>query len=228
MKVYIIQNWAAESAGTIVDYLEKKSIPYKIVHAYDGEPMPKVTDVEAAVVLGCPISVKLYREHKFLLHLYEFMSKVVAADKPLLGICLGSQMLAMALGARVQRNPVREIGVYNVQLTESGGLDRIFDGFKSTFPVFQWHNDTFDIPERARHLVEGEHCPNQAFRKGNAVGIQFHLEPLPDEIPSWCDEYIDELSEEELTKEKVVADFHDHFEMFRKMNFLLLDNFFNK
>jgi len=225
--IYIIQNWASESAGTIVDYLEKKSKPYKIIHSYNGEAMPRVANVEAVIVMGCPISVNRYREHEFLQRLYDFMSKAVAAETPLLGVCLGGQMLAKVLGARVHRNPVREIGAYNVQLTETGCLDKLFDSFKSTFPVFHWHNDTFDIPEGARHLAEGEHCPNQAFRKGNAVGIQFHLEPRADEIPRWCDEYVEELTEEELTGEKIVADFNSRAETLRKMNFLLLDNFFS-
>jgi GMP synthase-like glutamine amidotransferase len=227
MKVYIIQNWASESAGTTVDYLEKKSIPYEIIHSYKGDPMPKVSEVEAALVMGCPISVNRYREHEFLKNLYEFMTKAVAAGTPLLGTCLGSQMLAMVLGARVHRNPVREIGIFDVQLTETGSLDRIFDGFKDRFPVFQWHNDTFDIPENARHLAEGEHCPNQAFRKGNAVGIQFHLESRVEDIPRWCDEYADELAEEELAGDKIIDDFKQKAETLRKINFLLLDNFFN-
>jgi len=189
--------------------------------------MPPVTDVKAAIVLGCPISVNIYREHDFLLRLYDFMSKAVAAEKPILGLCMGGQMLAMVLGARVRRNPVREIGIYDVQLTETGSQDKIYDGFKSTFPVFHWHNDTFDIPEGARHLAEGENCPNQAFRKGSAVGIQFHLEPRVEEIPRWCDEYVHELTEEGLTKEKIIADFKVRAETLRKMNFLLLDNFFS-
>jgi GMP synthase-like glutamine amidotransferase len=153
------------------------------------------------------------------------MAAAVRKDLPLLGICLGGQMLAKVLGAQVRKNNVREIGIYKARLTEEGKADRLFAGFQDEFDVFHWHNDTFKISHGATFLAEGKDCRNQAFRKGNAVGLQFHVEPLPEEIPLWCDEYRDELVAENKTKDEIVGAFRNSAEKLKHMSFRLMQNF---
>lgn len=224
-KIQIIQNWAVEPPGTIADYLDSRDLPYNVVKSYDGEAMPDVADCDAAIVLGCPHSVNVYREHDFLKRLYAFLAAAVRHDLPMLGICLGGQMLAKVLGAEVRRNEVREIGLYKARLTEEGKADPLFDGFEAEFDVFHWHNDTFKIPYGAALLAEGAECRNQAFRKGNAAALQFHVEPRAEEIPAWCDEYNDELLAENKSKDDIVGAFAARADQLRAMSFRLIENF---
>ena len=223
--IQIIQNWAAEPAGTTTDYLGGQGLSYNVVRSYAGDPIPDVSACEAAIVLGCPHSVNFYNDIEFLKRLYAFLAAGVRRNLPILGICLGGQMLAKVLGAEVSRNDVREIGLYTARLTEAGRTDKIFEGFENEFDVFHWHNDTFRVPYGASLLAEGETCRNQAFRKGNAVALQFHLEPRPEEIPLWCDEYRDELAAERKSKEELADAFALKAEVLRKSNFRLLKNF---
>ena len=223
--VGIIQNWAAESAGTIVSYLEENDFPCKVVRTYNEEPLPETGEFGAVIVLGYPHSINDNSHRDFHTRLFGYIAGLVRSDVPLLGICYGAQMLAKVLGARVTQNKVREIGHYTVRLTEAGQTDRLFAGFDKEFEVSHWHNDTFEIPWGAAHLAAGEECRNQAFRKNNAAGVQFHLEPRPDEIPLWCDEYQPELAAENKTKDEVVAAFNRRAEDIKRFNYRLIENF---
>jgi GMP synthase-like glutamine amidotransferase len=223
--ICIVQNWAPESPGFIVDYLKEHAVPYNVVRNYDGETLPDPANIEAAIVLGTPVSVRDYREHENLKKLFGFMSELVRRDMPTLGICFGGQMLARVLGAEVTRNEVREIGIYTASLSDEGAADPLFEGIDREFEVFHWHNDTFAVPFGGSLLATGATCRNQAFRKNRAVGIQFHIEPRPEEIPTWCDDYTSELIEEGLTKEKIVADYNARAETLKRTAYRLVQNF---
>ena len=106
--VLIAQNCTAETAGTIIEYLDSREIPCQVVHTYDGQPLPSLDDVVAVINLGCPISVVDYHQHDYLKALYEMVCEAVRIDKPYLGICFGGQILARALGANVSPNRVRQ------------------------------------------------------------------------------------------------------------------------
>ena len=117
----------------------------------------------------------------------EHIRQAIARGLPVLGVCLGSQLIARALGAQVRRNPVKEIGWFDLTLTQSGRGDAMFAGFGDRESVFHWHSETFDLPPGAELLAGSERCRNQAFRIGHAVyGMQFHLEITPAMIAAWC------------------------------------------
>lgn len=226
--VLIIQNTPHESAGTIPTYLKDRSIAFEVVRSFeDGVTFPPVENFRAIINLGCPYSVTRYAEHDFLKRLYSFVADVVRNNIPYLGVCFGGQLLAKILGARVEANPVKEIGTYTVTLTEAGKSDPLFAGFPETFPVFHWHGDTFRIPFDAAHLVSGADCKNQAFRKGIFVALQFHLEALADKVPSWCDAYAEELREFGRTKDEILAEYSKVARESTRFGFKLLDNFFD-
>jgi GMP synthase (glutamine-hydrolysing) len=106
-----------------------------------------------------------------------FLKQVVTKEIPFLGICLGGQLLAKACGARISKSPVREIGWHDVMLTAHGKRDDLFKGLPERMPVYQWHEDTFAVPESGALLATSGGCPNQAFRIGScAYGLQFHPE----------------------------------------------------
>lgn len=224
--VLIIQNCPIESGGTILEYLNQKALPYQSLHSYQGHDFPKIEDVSAVICLGTPVSVNEYHSFEYLKNLYRFVSEIVRNNQPYLGLCFGGQLLARVLGAKVERNKVMEIGTYQVTLTDDGKTDPLFENFPDRFDVFHWHGDTFKIPFNAKLLAEGVDCKNQAFRKERAVGLQFHFEALPTEIPAWCDAYADEMETLDKTKEGIIEEYSAKFESIKKLNFQLLDNFF--
>ena len=207
--VLVIQNCPDESPGTILEYLETRNIRFHTVETYQNHPLPNLDAIDAVINLGCPCSIRDYQHHDYLRRLYAFTAEIVRADKPYLGICFGGQMLAKILGAEVTVNPVKEIGTYRVDLTDHGRLDPIFKEFEPSFPVFQWHNDTFKIPFGAQKLAVGIDCENQAFRHGRRIGLQFHLEVDRSEVERWCEVYANELNEVGRTKEQVVGSISD-------------------
>ena len=224
--VYIIQNWASEGPGHIRDYLDQSGHTSRLIRSYNGESLPDPAEAEALIVMGCPTSVSEYLEHDNLKRLFACMAAALRHDTPLLGICFGGQMIAKILGARVEKNPVKEIGIYSAQLTEAGANDPLFAGFEREFNVFHWHGDTFRVPSGVELLVKGETCTNQAFRKGRAVALQFHVETTPADIPVWCDEYADEMVEVGKSKEELIAQFATHADRLAMLTPVLLGNFF--
>jgi GMP synthase (glutamine-hydrolysing) len=138
------------------------------------------------VVLGGPMNVDETDRHPALAAEVGWIREAVDVGLPVLGICLGSQLLAKALGARVYPNHIKEIGWYPLELTPQAASDRLFAGCSPRQSVFQWHGDTFDLPSGAVHLAASELCAHQAFRFGElAYALQFHLEVTAELIDEW-------------------------------------------
>ena len=224
--VVVIQNCEIESPGTIGAWLRERKIPFNVVRSFAGERIPSPDEFGVLIVLGTPTSVTDYRKHDFLVNLFSVITQTIRREMPILGICFGGQILAHALGARVQANKAKEIGALPVKLTDTGAADPLFAGFNREFTAFQWHGDTFRIPFGADWLAQSDDCKNQAFRKGNLVGLQFHLEADPSEVPLWCDAYAKELTEEGKTKAEVVSGYEATAKQSQALGFKLLDNYF--
>ena len=195
MKVTIIKHIDIEGPGTIGEFLDGSGIHYHVIDIYNGEPLPgSISNISAVIVLGGPMNVYEEDEYPFLKQEDEFLKGVIEAGLPTLGFCLGAQLIAKAKGAIVKKAPQKEIGWFKVSLTENGSDDPLFKEFPGEIDVFQWHGDTFDIPEGAVKLAESELCPNQAFRIGNNIyGLQFHVEVTDEMIYQWIDAYRDEI-----------------------------------
>lgn len=176
--LYIIQNDPDVPAGTYCAHMEELGIPFTVVHPYKGEALPPPEQVSAAIVLGGAMGVHEVGKHPFLSDVKRFIIQTVERGTPYLGICLGGQLLADVLGARViAGSPCGEKGTLEVNLTETGTVDPLFGGIARNFTTFQWHNDSFEIPDGGVLLASSRACPNQAFRFGaNAYGLQFHPE----------------------------------------------------
>ncbi len=134
------------------------------------------------------MSVNDEEEFPYLVEEKKFIKEALAENKPLLGICLGSQLIASALGERVYPGEEKELGWYPLRLTEEGKSDEAFSDFPESFEVFQWHGETFDLPEGAKLLAASELYPHQAFRIGKGYALQFHLEVTKDMIMDWSRE----------------------------------------
>jgi GMP synthase-like glutamine amidotransferase len=153
---------------------------------------------DAVIILGGPMAV--YDNLAYLRKEQELIRNAIKNETPLLGICLGSQLIAQAAGGRVYRGKRKEIGWYNVYLTPASSND-IFRGLTNkTIRIFQWHGDTYDLPANAKILAYSDLYP-QAFRIGSAVGIQFHFEVDEHLIQTWMNEYKDDLIAEKINPE---------------------------
>jgi GMP synthase-like glutamine amidotransferase len=174
--LYIIQNDAHVPAGTYGRYLQEQDIPHRTVHLYAGESLPALAEASAVIVLGGYMGVHDEADYPFLLPLKRFMRSAAEAGTPLLGICLGGQLLADVLGGEVHSRHRGEKGLHEIRLTAAGQGDPLFVGLPPAIAAFQWHNDSFAVPPAAVHLAASTPCPGQAFRWRNAWGVQFHPE----------------------------------------------------
>jgi GMP synthase (glutamine-hydrolysing) len=228
MRTLIIHNCATESIGFYKDYLIENKIEYLDFPAYSGIDFPELTNFDSIMITGTPISVNDLDKHEFLIKEKEFLKKTIGYRKPHLGICFGSQILAKIIGAEVKRNPIMEIGVNNVVLTEEGKKSEFLKGFPSEFNVFQWHSDTFNIPNGGKLLIKGVECTNQCFSYENNIGFQFHLEVDSGETSKWADNYGDQLIIIGKTKDQIVQECRQIEKQMKELANILMDNFFNK
>jgi len=185
--ILFIKHIDIEGPETIGEFFQRNGFASTVIDLSRGDCLPRdLNSLDAVVCLGGPMNVDEEEKYPFLKPENEFIKEIIHQEIPYLGICLGSQLLAKASGARVTKAPVEEIGWYKVQLTPQGKADPLFQGLPERFEVFQWHGDTFEIPEGGVHLAESPICTNQAFRYGsNIYGLQFHIEVTPEMILEW-------------------------------------------
>jgi GMP synthase-like glutamine amidotransferase len=228
IRVLIVQNDETESLGLYEQYLSEDGIDHQILHAYGLgpiSPFPSVESFDAFIIGPTPISANDVESHNFLRREWSFLGEVVDSRKPTLGVCCGGQMLARRLGGKVSRSPEREVGGYEVRLTEVGETDPLFAGFPRDFPVFHWHAEMFQVPPGGDLLVKGAPCPIQSFGLGSIRGVIFHLEITSADAARWADAYPKELEAVGKTKEQVVEECRVKELEMRRLANLLMDNF---
>ena len=192
--VLMLKHIAIEGGGTIEEYLLSKGHKIDRRELQDGDSVPSKLDYDAIIILGGPMNVYEEDKYPFLKDEDKLIKEAIKKEIPTLGICLGAQLIAKAAGAKVSKNKVKEIGWYKVNLTEAGKNDPVFKGLGESFDVFQWHGDTFGIPENGTLLSTAELCTNQALRVGkNMYGLQFHMEVTDKMIYEWINSYDEEL-----------------------------------
>jgi GMP synthase-like glutamine amidotransferase len=228
--VLIIKHVDIEGPGLIEDCLGQEKIPYQILNLGSGERLPKIEDWTHVVILGGPMNVYEEDRYSFLRKEDLFIKEAIQRGKSVLGICLGAQLIAKALGAKVVKAPVKEIGWYEVSLTEEGFRDRMFRLLPGTFPVFQWHEDTFEIPRAGTLIATSSSIPHQAFRYGeNVYGLQFHLEVTKEMILQWMKTYDEEFKGAQaplLPKFNILAETEQKMDDFKERGIAFLKHFF--
>lgn len=199
--VLVLQHTAPETPGLVGEALAARGHALRIIRLYKGEPVPRTLDDAAALlVMGGPMGVYETDAHPHLEAEMRLIGEALRAGKPLLGICLGSQLLAHALGAPVRPGGEKEIGWRRVTLTDEAADDPLWRGVSSPFVAYHWHGDVFECPAGAVGLARSEQTAHQAFRYGaNAYGLLFHLEVTPGIIEDMTAAFADELEEEELS-----------------------------
>lgn len=202
-RVLVFQHVPFEPLGTLDPLLKEHGFRIRYVNfGRDPSVRPVLAGYDALVVLGGPMGVDDTEEYPNLGTEIELIGEAVAAGMPVLGICLGAQLLARALGASVTRNGAHEIGWHRVALTPEGSADPVLSPLAGNPWLFHWHGDRFALPDGATHLASSELCDNQAFRFGeNALGLQFHLEVDRALIERWLTVPVNRSLLETLTGE---------------------------
>jgi len=186
-KILVCQHVAYEILGTLNPLFKQNGFRIRYVNfGRFPDQKPSLEGYDGLVILGGPMNTDQQHEFPHLSEEVKMVQKALEMDIPILGICLGAQLIAQALGAKVGRNPQREIGWKEVFLTEEGKNDPVMKHFGANEKIFHWHGDRFEIPRDALHLAYSQLCQNQAFRYGDKVyGFQFHLEVDEPMVERW-------------------------------------------
>jgi GMP synthase-like glutamine amidotransferase len=175
MRIACLQHASFETPGNIGSWAEASGHSIAITHLYRGDPLPSLADFDLLVAMGGPISVNDEAEHAWLIPEKELIRQCLRANQFVFGVCLGSQLIANALGSRVYRNHAKEIGWMPVSLLPAA-TNSILAKLPQQLEVFQWHGETYDLPPDCTHLAQSEGCRIQAFEHPFALALQFHLE----------------------------------------------------
>jgi len=195
VKALVLQHIACEPPGVFEDVLSERGAELNRVELDEGEPLPDWHSFDAIVAMGGPMSANDDADLPWLTEEKRLVADAVRAGVPYWGVCLGVQLLAASLGARVYPGPTPEVGLLPVALTSEGHDDPVFGVVSEELVTLQWHGDTFDLPNGAVRLASSPAYENQAFRFGRAYGVQFHLEVSVEMAREWAEvpEYVTSL-----------------------------------
>ena len=191
MKVRVLQHVPFEGIGSMASWLESHGADVSYTRFFEDPALPQLNGIDLVIAMGGPMSVNDESALPWLRPEKQFVRDAVERGVPVLGVCLGAQLIAGALGARVYRNPHKEIGWFPIEATPGAAHTFHFPG-KCT--VFHWHGETFDLPSGAVRLARSAVCENQAFQiRRHVIGLQFHLETTPESARALLDNCRDEL-----------------------------------
>ena len=187
--ILVIRHAETEGAGFLGVFLDQHHIPWTMICIDKGDGIPKdISGYGGLVMMGGPMSVN--DELPWIAKEIALIKQAMGQNLPVLGHCLGGQLISKALGARVKTNPVKEIGWAEVRVTDEWALS-LFGSPR--FESFHWHGETFDLPVGAKHILSSQHCQNQAYLIGHAIAFQCHIEMTEEMVNTWCENGSEEL-----------------------------------
>lgn len=190
-KIAVFRHTASEGPGHLAIFLDNNGIPWEIIRVDEGQPIPDDPRFFSGLVfMGGPMSVN--DPLPWIPPTLQLIRKAVDMEIPVLGHCLGGQLISRALGGTVRRNPVKEIGWGEISVENNLSADNWLDGL-TRFDGFHWHGETFSLPENATRIMRSAYCENQAFVIGKHLAMQCHVEMTPAMIRSWCTSWADEI-----------------------------------
>jgi GMP synthase-like glutamine amidotransferase len=200
LRIHYLQHVEYEGLGSIEEWVSSAGHSLTSTRFFESPALPVIADFDWLIIMGGGMSIHDEKEYPWLSDEKKFIRQTIDEGKTVLGICLGSQLVAAALGARVYKNHEKEIGWFDIEPTCYAKSDKLFFDMVSRIKVFHWHGDTFDLPENAIHLAYSQGCKNQAFIYNNRVlALQFHLEPTSESLNCMI-----EAGREELKKGRYV------------------------
>lgn len=183
--IYILQHVLYESPGTILDWLDKSGKAYTLVKLFAGDPLPQPEKLDALIIMGGPMNIYEENKYPWLTREKQCIAQAIEAGVKVLGICLGAQLIAHAMGAKVFRNPEPEIGWFPVEVNDSPFTQANPSIFPHSFYTFHWHGDTFEVPAGCHNIAKSEITKSQGFTfKNHVIALQFHAEMNPQGVES--------------------------------------------
>jgi len=228
VRLHIFQHVAFEGPGSIQDWADRAQLKPQVTRFFQNDPLPPLSEVTHLIVMGGPMGVNDHEHFPWLEKEKRFIRDVIDAGKSVLGVCLGAQLMAGALGSRVYKNPVPEIGWFPIHKSREAHADASAAFLPPSPNVLHWHGDTFDIPRGARCLAHSEVCRHQGFYLNRQIiGLQFHLETTPESLQALIENCSDEIVDGPFIQP--AADMHavrDRFAPNQKIMAALLDQWF--
>lgn len=231
MKFLVFQHIPNESPGWLIKAAQRKGIILDTIQSWKQYRIPPLSNYNALIIMGGPMGVY---DGKDIFPSKEDEINIIKSTigkMPILGICLGSQLIAHALGAVVHKNiiegkHIKEIGYYDVDLTIEGQNDPLFAGFPTKTKILQWHGDAFELPKGAKLLATSPNCPNQAFSYKNTYGLLFHLEFTPEMVERQIEADKEWIHKNfEIDEEKLLKEAKQKEDLMRQQSTKLLNNF---
>ncbi|QBQ53478.1 type 1 glutamine amidotransferase [Nitrosococcus wardiae] len=183
MKIHYLQHVPFETPANIEKWAKANGHPLSATQFHRGDPLPEIGSIDWLVVMGGPMNIDEEDKYPWLLQEKKFIEQAIKAEKVVIGICLGAQLIAAVLGAKVFPNPYKEIGWFPIQFTAEAKASPLFNFLPQKLNVFHWHGDTFELPLGASRLAQSKACHNQAFIYNDKVlALQFHLEVRPENV----------------------------------------------
>lgn len=236
MKIQVIQHSPINTLGTIERYAKIQSHIIELIHFYEAKSVPAIDSFDLLIIMGGPMGIFSYKENPWLRNEKKFIKQVIEAGKPVLGICLGAQLLADVLGARVYENRYMEMGWFPIKavsetesIKENAHIEKsgFLKGLPEEITVFHWHSQTFDLPGGAIRLYESEGCKNQGFiYNDRVVAFQFHPEVNEERIESLIERFGNIMENGPFVQDKKnMLGQKKHLTDTRQFMFLILNKF---
>lgn len=188
MNLHYLQHVPFEGLGSIASWAKARRAQISRTRLFAGEALPSADEIDLLVVMGGPMGVYDERDYPWLVREKEFLKQAINFGTRILGVCLGAQLIADVLGAKVYPNDHKEIGWFPIEGTRSASSNPIGKVLSTAGEVFHWHGDTYDLPAGATHLAKSRACKHQAFSVGNQIlALQFHLETTPNAAQALID-----------------------------------------
>lgn len=225
LRIHYFQHVASEGLGSIEEWISTSGHSLTSTRFFESAVLPDISDIDWLIVMGGSMSVHDEEQFPWLSEEKQFIRQAIEAGKTVLGICLGSQLISSALGARVYQNKDKEIGWLDIEWTCFAKTSKLFFDMEGRSKVFHWHGDTFDLPENAIHLAYSRGCKNQAYvYNGKVLAMQFHLELTLTSMQQMIESGREELtSGKYVQNEQEILTYTHLIESNRKIMFTLLD-----
>lgn len=229
MKIHVIQHSALNTLGSIEEYARTKNYSLKSTRFYKIKKPPTLDSFDLLIVMGGPMGIYDYEENPWLRDEKAFIKQAIDSGKQVLGICLGAQLLADVLGARVYENSNKEMGWFPIKTAAVENKPEFLNGLPEEITVFHWHARTFEVPVGAVHLFRSEGCENQGFIYGSRIiALQFHPEATDERIKTMIGRFGLEIgSEPFIQKKEETLGQEKYLARTKEFMFMVLDKFEN-